>query len=213
MTSKLTLYNGALLKLGEPDLASLSENRAPRRHLDRAWDNGAVRACLELGQWKFAMRSSEYTYSPSVTPGFGFDYGFNVPSDLVRLAGVWQDANMAGPAYRGYREEAGYWYADIDTLYIRYVSDDTDYGNDLSLWPQSFVEVVEAHLAYKTAKAITGSDETMAEMLALRDKKLLPIALSRDAMQEPARDMQAGDWVRARVGGGNLAREHGWRGR
>jgi hypothetical protein len=210
MATKLGLYQLALLHLGEPQLASLSENRAPRRHLDVAWDNGAMKFCLEKGQWKFAMRSREYTYSPSVTPGFGLEYGFDIPEDLVLLCGVFSDAGMTNP-YRNYRVESGFWYSDIDTLFIRYVSNDEQYGGDLSLWPESFSEYVAAHLAFKTAVPITGSTDKRDDMFGLADKKLLPAALARDAFSEPTRMVQTGSWVRSRLGGGDTGREHGWR--
>jgi hypothetical protein len=38
--SKLKLYNDALGILGERRLASLTENREPRRVLDEVWDAG-----------------------------------------------------------------------------------------------------------------------------------------------------------------------------
>ena len=41
MITRLQLYNSALLLLGERNLASLSENREPRRLLDHVWDTGA----------------------------------------------------------------------------------------------------------------------------------------------------------------------------
>lgn len=198
-TDKLGLYNGALRLLGESRLASLAENRAPRRHLDQAW-TGAVRYCLEAGQWKFAMRSRAMDYSPSVTPGFGFTYGVDVPDDQCRLAGFYSDEAMSQPL-TDYREEAGFWYFNLATVYVSYVSDDASFGGDFSLWPQRFVKYVEAHLAFEAAEAITGDEKKRDKMLSLRDRVLLPEALSHDAMQGPSKALPAGNWVRARFGG------------
>lgn len=47
MASKLTVYNGALLVLGERKLASLSESTPSRRKLDTVWDDDGVKHCLE----------------------------------------------------------------------------------------------------------------------------------------------------------------------
>lgn len=209
MATKLGLYQLALQNLGEPQLASLAETGVRRRSLDTAWDNGAQRYCLEAGQWKFAMRSAEVSYAPSVTPGFGFQYGYTIPIDCALLCGVFSDENMDKP-YRRYRVESGLWYSDLPVLYVRFVSTDAAYGGDLSLWPETFAEFVAAHLAFKAAKAITGSNDTRDDMMKLRDK-LLPSALARDAFSEPSEGVQTGNWVRARLGGGNMAREHGWR--
>lgn len=204
-TSRLSLYNGALRLLGERKLASLSENREPRRFLDDAWTDGAVDYCLQAGQWKFAMRAVRLDYSPSVDPGFGSTRAFDIPSDHVRLGGVFSDETMTAP-YLGYREEGGFWWGDLDTLYIRYVSNDSAFGGDFSLWPQTFVKFVEAHIAAEVAMPLTQNRSKMDDMLALRDKRFLPDALSKDAMQDPTRRPPAGSWVKSRFAGSSYRR-------
>jgi len=76
MATKLGLFNGALLMLGERSLATLTENREPRRLLDIVWDGGGVRTCLEAGIWNFAVRAARIEYDPSAEPGFGLDRAF-----------------------------------------------------------------------------------------------------------------------------------------
>ncbi len=46
VTTKLQIFNGALRMCGERKLASLSEDRQPRRLLDDEWADGAVDYCL-----------------------------------------------------------------------------------------------------------------------------------------------------------------------
>jgi hypothetical protein len=196
MTSKLSLYNGALQLLKERPLAALTENGPSRRSLDSAWDRGAVRACLEDGFWKHATRAVMLDASPSVTPAFGYTYAFEKPDDFVRLVGVWSDEALTQP-FDGYREEAGYWFASLETIYIKYVSDDTAYGMDMSLWPQSFVELVEAELAAKAAGPLT---EIGQDMLKLREMRLTK-AQSRDSQVDPTKHPPTGSWVRARSAG------------
>jgi hypothetical protein len=200
--SKLSLYNGALALLKERPLASLAENREPRRALDTAWDGGAVKACLEDGQWKHAKRTVMLDASPSITPGFGYQYGFDKPTDCVRIVGVWSDEMLTQP-FRQYREESGYWFGTLETMYVSYVSDDVDYGMDLSLWPQSFVELVEAELAKKVAGPQTEKGEEMEKVRATR----LTEALSHDATGDPTKYPPAGNWVRARGGRGGSYRD------
>ena len=48
-----------------------------------------------------------------------------------------------------FKDEAGFWYADLDTIYVRFVSNDATYGGDLANWPQSFINMVEGYLALK----------------------------------------------------------------
>lgn len=193
MTDKLSLYNGALRLLKERPLALLSENREPRRMLDSAWDEGGVTACLEAGQWKFAKRSAQIDYDPSLEPDWGMQRAFTKPEDHVRTIGVWSDENMRCP-FEDYRDEGAIWYGTIDTMYVSYVSSSVDYGMDFALWPMSFVKFVQAHLASEVAGPLT---EKGQDMLKVR-RFYLNEALSKDAMADPTRELPVGSWVRSR---------------
>lgn len=91
MASKLSLYNDANLILGERKLRSVSENRPSRRRLDTVWDGGGVRYCLEQGLWNHAMETQALSYSPSVTPAFGYIRAFDKPEHWRRTALVSTD--------------------------------------------------------------------------------------------------------------------------
>jgi hypothetical protein len=198
MTTKLAVYNGALEHLGNRPLASLTESGQPRRALDAAWD-AAVAYCLEAGQWRFAKRTVRLDYDPDVTPAWGYEYAFAIPSDHVRLTGMWADENLNQPL-NDYREENGYWFANVTLIYLGYVSDDTQFGLDLGAWPSRFTEFVQVHLAAKTALNITGDKARRDDCIAMRDKQYLPDAIAIDAMQDPTRELPPGSWLRARHG-------------
>jgi len=201
VTTQLSLYNGALLELGERRIATLADETESRRALDDAWESGAVKDyLLSQGFWNFAMRSVELTYDPSVTPSFGYEYGFSKPADWIRTAALSLDESFAAPLNE-YSDEQGYWFCDHDTIYVRYVSNDTDYGYDMSLWSPNFVRWVHAYLAYRIALRVTGSRDIRNEMFKMQDR-LLVEARSRDAMNEAAGKIPTGSWVRARWGDG-----------
>lgn len=203
MATKLTIYNGALRCLGERK-TTLTENREPRRLLDDVWDAEGVKRCLQMGQWNFAIRSTEQTYSPSITPAFSYRYAFDKPDDFVRTVGVCSDEYFKC-TLEDYRDEAGYWWADLDTIYVRYVSDDTDYGFDLARWPPNFTAFVEAWFALQIAPRMTGSET--AKALTQRDvDKLLNKAKATDAQEEAMGRQQSGCWVRSRRGSGGTDR-------
>lgn len=198
--TKLGLFNGALRLCHERKLASLSENREPRRLLDDAWadgsTSGSVRRCLERGQWTFAMRTIMLDASPSVEPSFGYRNAFDQPTDMVNVAAVCSDEFFQCPLL-AYADERAFWYADIDVIYVRYVSCDSDYGADLSLWPQSFADMVEADLAQEIVGNLTGAD---AENVERAFRKAERRALSSDAMKKPTAFMPRGSWASARGG-------------
>ena len=198
-TTQLALYNGALTTyLGERKLASLSENREPRRVLDDIWDRGARKYCLEQGNWKFAQRVAKLTYAAGVTPAFGHPRAFEKPADFIKLSMLCSDEFFSAPLL-SYSEEAGYWFASVDDIYISYVSSDTSYGYDLSLWPESFIRYVEAYLALSAMPRIAQS-ATSKEVLVKEMQKLKLDALSKDAMQGPTKFPPPSSWVRARTG-------------
>lgn len=194
---KLERYNGALLILGDRKLSSLTENREPRRALDDAWDT-TVSFCLESGFWNYAMRSVQIDSSASVTPTFGYQFAFPKPSDFIRM--YKQSANpVLDPPLLDIVDEPNYWYANVDPLYVKYVSSSTAYGMDMSLWPATFSEYVEQRLALKTCKRITGKDPP--DDLIKAEKKARMDARAKDAMNEPPGFPPTGTWVRARTRG------------
>lgn len=202
--SQLSIYNGALGHLKSRELASLTEARESRRVLDRIWNGGLVDACLEQGLWTFAMRTAQIDYSPSVAPDFGYPYAFEQPDDYIRIAGISADEFFSDPLTR-YADEAGYWFSDIQTIYVRFVSNASTYGGDLSRWPQSFNMFVEAYMAWKACPRISGSDVKVAD-LEKTMRKLRSDARSKDAMKQPVAFPPRGSWSRARHGGCGVRR-------
>jgi hypothetical protein len=136
-TTQLSLYNGALGICEERKLATVTDNAERRRYLDDVWSDGAVRACLEMGMFSFAIRTVRLDADPSIAVDFGLKYGFELPTDFVQLNELSSDENFSEPL-NGFRIEAGVAYADVDEVYLSYVSDDADYGGDLGRWPESF---------------------------------------------------------------------------
>lgn len=196
MTTQLDIYQGALNLCGERMLANLTEEREPRRLLDQVWSSNGVKACLEMGQWNFAMRSIQLDYDSSIEPGFGYNRAFVKPTDWVLTSAVCEDEFFRAPLLR-YWDEAGYWYSDIDTIYVRYVSNDVAYGMDLNHWPESFREYVEEYFASKIVRKLTKSqDEEDRSKKRLKDKLML--AKSRAAMSQPTSFPPAGSWSQAR---------------
>ncbi len=202
--TRLTLYQGALQCMTERKLAVLDspvddDTPIAQVELDTAWDNGAVDYCLEQALWNFATRSSSLTYDPDTTPSFGLRYAFDKPSDWIRTAAVCTDEHYRDPLM-DYRDEQGYWFSDLQTIYVKYVSNDNAYGNDMSLWPQSFRKVVEAFLAMETCERITQSRVKRADMEAKYFRRLFD-ASAKDAFNQATQLPSPGSWVRSRSGG------------
>lgn len=197
MADKLTLYNDALLLCGERFLSSLTENREPRLLLDQAWNSGdGINKWLEEAQWEFAMRTVQLDYDPSITPGFGYNRGFNKPTDWVITSAVCSDEYFRSPLTR-YVDEAGYWFSDLDILFIRYISNDTNYGGNLGLWPGSFQRFVAADLADRIINKLSNSDNEHMRVRKVRGQELV-MAKNKAAMAGPTSFPGRGNWGLAR---------------
>lgn len=209
--SQLSLYNAALSLLREREIASLSEDVENRRVMDGIWNrgSGAIRAVLEQGLWNFATRTSKFDASNNIVVDFGFPYGFEIPSDFVRLMGIASDEFFTNPlTATDFVAEAGNWYANLTPIYVRYVSDGVDYGNNFAKWPETFCRFVEAYLAREAAPRLTKDDTEIKRAEDIYKKRLLD-ARSKDAMNEGTQFLPMGGWRRSRLGWGRSWRDGG----
>lgn len=203
MTTKLELYNEALLHLGARPLSSLTEAQETRRALDEVYDR-SVRLCLSEGFWKFAQRTVKIPYSASVVPEFGYTRAHEKPEDYVTIYKICQDENLYTPLI-AYIEDNTYWYTYIDDLYVTYISKHAAYGLDLSKWPETFAVYVSFYLASRVANRIkptadignNGNDVFKRDMKMAKDA-----ALNRDAMQGAPQFRPEGVLTRSRSGRG-----------
>lgn len=203
--TKLGLYCDALDIIGERRLATISDDEKSRYDLDAAWDKGGTSYggpifCLELSLWNFATRSSAFTYSPSITPPFGFQYAFDKPNDWLRTAAVCSDPYFKQPLVdTGYADEQRFWFADLDTIYVKYISQDLAYGLDLSLWPQTFNDFVALYLADSVCLSVTQNvNKTQAVHKAW--ESALKKAAGIDGVNKPTATRPLGAWSWARFG-------------
>ena len=207
MTTRLDLYNNALLVCGERFLASLTEDREPRRLLDHVWNTGGNNFVLEQGQWHFAMRAVMIDYDPSISPAFGLQKAFTKPSDWVLTSAVCSDEYFKVPIL-GYAFEANDWYCDLTPIYVKYVSNDAAYGTDLSRWPQTFTDYAAAYYASKIIGKLAG--DSAAQLLKLFGPpgapnsgllmQTLHKAKQAAAFTQPTQFPAQGNWTRARLG-------------
>ena len=196
--TQLQIYNKALLLVGERALSSLTEDREPRYLLDQLWNvEDEVTTCLEDGQWRFAMRAIKIDYDPRVAePSFGYHRAFLKPADWVLTSGVCSDEFFRMPLTQ-YFDERGYWWAEIDTIYVRYVSNDPAWGKNMALWPNSFQDYVGADLAARVALKIVDDEKRLEVMLKIAAQAKRK-AKSRAAMSAASVWEAQGSWTRAR---------------
>jgi len=105
------------------------------------------------------------------------------------------DENFSEPL-TNYEKEQNYFYSWVDPIYMRFVSDRSDYGGDLSLWPETFVTWCGYWMATQAAPRLTNNIDM--ESLEARANKYLIDARSKDAAQGPPRFPPMSSWNRSR---------------
>lgn len=198
MATKISLFNNALMELGHRSLEDTGEAVQAGRDLNQVYSR-VVNDCLAVGSWNFAMETIQADYDTGVTPEFGFPKVFAKPSDYVRTIGISTDENFGRPLTQ-YYDDANFWSADSSPIYVRYVSNDTGLGFELTRWPASFTRYVELELAARVGYKLTSS-ESMQERITKSRDKARRTALNQDAMNEPQpKFMPTGSWNSSRGG-------------
>ena len=196
--TKLQLYNQALRLVGEGSLVTVTDNRRERRALDAIWDEDPIKQMLEETYWEFATRTMEWNYNSAIEPDFGYLRAFDRPVNYCRTVAMCSDEFFKEPLTE-YQMEAGYFFCDLDTIYLRYVSDADNYGRDMSLWTELFRNCVATKMAKELAISLTKS-QAMKDELSAELNKYIADAKSLDAQEKPTQYLRPGSWTRSRNG-------------
>ena len=158
-----------------------------------------VEECLAAGSWNFAMETVSAAADTGIEPDFGYSEVFAKPSDWVRTIAVSADENFSFPLLQ-YYDDANFWSADTTPIYVRYVSNDTGLGLEMTRWPSTFSRYVELELAARTCYRITQNAQ-LAESIEVRRNRARRRALNEDAMDEAQpKFAPSGRWTLARGG-------------
>lgn len=184
MADKLSVYNGALFKIKQRKIASLTSTDPSRYLIDEVYDK-VLLFMLEAGAWNFAQRTVAVDAATDVEPGFGWSNAFEVPDDFVRIIAISTNPLLYPPMTANqYSFENDYWMANASVLYVAYVSNDSDFGLNLNKWTASFTEAVEYELADRIAPPLTNMGGDEAERLAARKRTALRNARTKDAYNQ-----------------------------
>lgn len=178
---------------------AVAEDRWLAHQQSGAYARG-VRHVLELGLWRFAIKTVSLTALTSGTPSNGYAYAFTKPADWLRTVQLYRLLGESDPVDIDYRDEDGKFHANSDVIAVRYLS--TTLGEDASQWSEAFYRAV---LAYLDAHG----EQPSAAMLEGRIKlwqAALTEAKSKDDMRERPKVNQTGRFVMSRRA--NVSREH-----
>jgi len=195
------LYNDALMIIGQIHLVSNDDDSHPRSVMDAILSQGVVATVLEEQGWTFALVSNKLTYNPSLEPSWGYRRVFDMPIDMHRIDGVYQDEYFTAPL-KDYQVESGQVYCELDDIYIQYVK--TSYIENPAAWPQYYRNIVAAEMAVRAAPMLN------AQMLMnAKDQRRMRSneGQSTDAMSGPPQMIKRGGWSSSKSGFGRQSRE------
>lgn len=196
-TTKLQLYKRACIHMEQSPISSLTDNVEVRRRLDDHYDDTLL-WLMEQGFWRTGMRTVEITQNEAVLPAFSFEYAHDMPTDFVKRLVV-STAECLDPPLddqqqgSSYLMEGGYIWANVTPVYMRYLSNDSAYGLDLTLWTEGMANACSVEFAARAATVVTGSSEK-ADNLHEKATLLASRAATFDAMQQPSQRHREGRW-------------------
>jgi hypothetical protein len=196
MATKLGIWNDALRMIGEHRLVSLTEDTEARYVLEDAWDD-CVKFVFTEGLWNFATKTEQIAADTGQTPIPGFDFVFDKPLYWLRTIAISQTSRFDTEAI--YRDENNKIYANVDTLYIRFISHERSDDSQIENWPPAFAKLVAAYLAMECAERVSGSSSKSAA-IADEYKRVLASAKNKDALDQAQMFTSPGNWIRAMRG-------------
>ncbi len=210
MPTKLSLFNAALIEIGKGRVSDTGEATESARELAYVYDQ-VVAECIAAGSWNFATETIRADADTGVTPEFGYAKVFAKPADWVRTVAFSPDEFFTYP-HLNYYDDVNYWSADNSPIYVRYVSNDTGMGLELSRWTANFTRFVELELAERVCLKLTQS-ASMEEKVGKKRDKARKRALNFDAANEvsPKFPPPSG-WTTSRWGRNGSRRDRGSRG-
>lgn len=141
MGDKLSIINAALMKVGLPLAASLTDCDW---NASSIYDTVAAQV-LRSFAWGFATRYAVLGRSVQ-EPAFGFQYAYTLPQECLRVIDVRCGEDLRSPRARFVLSE-NLLYANITPCNCRYVARILD----PSVWPPDFADAVAARIAAEIA--------------------------------------------------------------
>lgn len=187
--SKVNICNQALLMLGSDTITSLDESDKRATHCSVLYDP-TRKALLRRHNWGFA-RARRDLAQLSTAPDFGFEYYYQLPSDCLRIRGIYQDSEM--PFTDRYSVESNKIAINISPcriIYTRNVENPREFD-------ALFDKALAAWLAWELALPISGSS-TRKERMSLSLEYYLDTAQSVDATEGAEHIEATSDYMQAR---------------
>jgi hypothetical protein len=195
MASQVSIFNRALIKLGEATVLSVNDNLKPARTLLSIYD--ATRdAELRAHNWNFAIKRTRLS-ALVATPDWGWDLQYELPSDFLRLVQVNEFYVRTGIKQTApFALEGNRILTNLQApLAIRYVSRVTE----TTQFDALFVDALACKLAMEACETLTQSAGKLQAAAAQYDDAIRR-AVFADSIENPPDELSWGSWLQSREG-------------
>jgi hypothetical protein len=179
VASLTQIANRALNLVGQVDIAALTDPGDAAAKANR-FILPAIREVLQLGVWSAARKRAQLAQL-TAAPAFEFGYAYQLPNDYLRMVAYNElDAYQTIPGV--FAIEGKQLLSNDTPIYLIYVADLTQAGNDTNLLDERLTELFVINLASKLAWPFQQS-VTLKEALLKEFQMKLQKALSADARE------------------------------
>lgn len=200
-TTDIGICSAALLKLGEDPISSFNDGTDPSDTCKVLYPSFA-KHCLSMHAWNFARKKVQLARLVE-TPVNQWAYAYQMPSDSLRVLGVFTSDNVRATPTPDYDIFYNQVYSNDTTLYLDYIAEVPEAD-----WPAYFEEFVKTAFAAELALPITNQQDLKQDMWqkaygTINDNMkggLLGMAMSIDAKQIPPRVIRYNSIIDARFG-------------
>lgn len=166
--SKTEICNLAVGWLGGKRMTSVDDDASLEARLCRANYDLSRQAVLEEREWTFAVKRIQLT-PLAVEPVFGYKYKFLVPSDLLRVIGVYDPLDQrVAPVGIPYTKEENNILADLQSINIKYMMN----LENTNRFPGLFTQALASHIASNIAISLTENNSQFEKMRIMYEDNL-----------------------------------------
>ena len=205
-TSSVEIVNLALHFLGVQRISALTDD-SKRASLMNDIYTQVRDETLRSAAWGFAMKRAKIT-KLGTTPAFEFSSQFQLPSDLLKVHSIFDHDPSLGSRNRHphpmdlplldgddiyYKVEGDKLLASVDTIYLRYISRQTD----VSIYPPDFIQCLALSLAAAACFSLT-QNRGLRDSLTQEAEFFRRAASANDAQESSPDGFDISSFIRPR---------------
>ena len=182
--TSVDICNGALLRLGESFITSLTEGTPNAERCKNRYDI-ARRSVLRSHNWKLLRKRAQLARGLT-TPDFQWEYRYPKPADCIRIYLVTDSEETL----TDYEYEGDSILTNETELYLKYVRDETD----VSLFDDLLSDCISIKLAIDLSYQLS-ADASIGNRLSQEYRVMLAEAKSIDSKEDYQKTVDATEWV------------------